>query len=599
MGKDSSGNKPIKVKTTDKASESVKKLFEDKRIATQDEFEASGKKTEGFSSGYQAKRKTDKHTFMIKKAFKRNEFIDQNDKSKNAKSQEKIDLATEYVMGPLYQRVLYDRAPVVELVLESGAQKFREGLETIQHSVDGQNIYIRSKFFDSFEMLGHYTGNQQAKGNVMNTDQEAKENIAKLVGFEKVITACLFMGENDYHAGNLGVVKSLDERGEEHFTAVKIDHGRSYIRYKNELDIRTMLSLNYKQFKYQGLMPLNAKEMLDSINSMLEVQDEEIENIVLSRVRDMNKVGFEFTDYQRDRPQTDKRWASETIERIKGNKRALADFGKSLEMITASNLPEQIKGDVMKALGPIGKKDVVLWMRDENHKVGDIDPVLWAAKNGMKIEGVDPVLWMSKQGMQIESKDPIKWAIDNKKQIEGKPAAEWVVDDLLKQYIVAKENNDTTKMGELESKHKSIVSGDKDEINDVNSDLGKMLASGKNYKKIARVIEKVCLKMAKDSESSNALEAVDLKCSSSLEFLYHASKIGEELARREQVRGKISLSHALQSFCDLISNIFGKKIPENVMTQAKKDLGIFVKEAKEGKFTEKLAEQNSQSRVRD
>lgn len=48
----------------------------------------------------------------------------------------------------------------------------------------------------------------------------------------------LFLGDNDFHGENLGIVRETSDEGLEQYNVVKIDHGRSRFFPANEKELR-------------------------------------------------------------------------------------------------------------------------------------------------------------------------------------------------------------------------------------------------------------------------------------------------------------------------------------------------------------------------
>ena len=168
---------------------------------------------------------------------------------------------TEYMVSPLYKRILYDRAPTIGLTKQ-----------------EGNKIYLKSKFFEDFETLEDYK---------KRLPQEANHKI-RINGFEKVIAASLFLEEADYHSENIGIVTKND--GEIH--AVKIDHGRSaWGNAANESDLMRNFVANRIKLGYENI-EFNVHEFNKAINEIKNISLEEMETIIQARAISLKNSGF-------------------------------------------------------------------------------------------------------------------------------------------------------------------------------------------------------------------------------------------------------------------------------------------------------------------
>lgn len=233
----------------------------------------------GITEGYLASDSTDNHVYMVKTG--------------SAKDRERVLFLNEYLCAGAYQRVLYNRAPDVELV-EDSAEK--HALE-FKHSEDffsdpeKTKLYLRSKFLNNFEPISQLEY-QAYKTN----DFRAIKNIK---GFAKVLAACLWLGEIDGHADNLGIIKheveTFNGSYEVERIAVKIDHGMSGHFNRDEKEIRVELSSLFSQGKKENwqkpgprpgtytLIDCKVSELIYALEQITKISDSEIENLIGSR----------------------------------------------------------------------------------------------------------------------------------------------------------------------------------------------------------------------------------------------------------------------------------------------------------------------------
>lgn len=624
--------------TFEQARESVGKLFEDKRVATTAEFGGKGKKEAGVSEGYVAKRTTDDKTHMIKQAFKTPEDLErmqQRDKMLFRGSDQdtfrNVDLLTEYVMGPLYQRVLYDRAPVIEMVLEAGEDKTKIGTEELSVT-QGKNIYIRSKFLDNFQMLGHYTGNEDPSGSQVNRDEVAKAKVADIQGFEKVIASCLMMGELDYHAGNIGVVTTKGEDGKDVHTAVKIDHGRSDLAYRDEASLVTKFMEDYKDFGYAELgMPFDPAKFKEAIDQMTKVSHEEIERTIKVRADQLEAQGFKFQRLNADlqiENSTKDRFVGDTVRRISRNIGVMEDLSKSLGELAREDMPDVLKKDFFAAVDAAksakcntikewtDKGAHISWAIDNNKKINGQDPLKYAVEKNIGIFNTDPLMSASyrvdgllkhcnDKGRDSDSgmkslkiidniltsmaendykmrggKDPIIFAVENNLTIKGKDPILYALENnksIPKDCLV--DNPEAL----LESYTRAKESGNQavmEQLHKVHNDLfnptftpshdvGQLVCSGK-YELVAQMLDKAN-KEAPETVKP-APTANDLLKSCSLEVLYHAAKVGEVIESREAKQGAgQAIQDKLRSFGNAVKNLFGKGVDKGTIERAQDD----------------------------
>ncbi|MDG7056792.1 MAG: hypothetical protein LKM43_01400 [Wolbachia endosymbiont of Penenirmus auritus] len=225
--------------------EILEKHFHDRTLQPLSEFNKAGEKEAGYSLGFQAEHRYgegDKATFMVKSVL--NHTLTEEEKQSKLKQFKKsfyaasrkatklqdpdlsdheidariyllwkqvesnicyddlnvADFIREYIAGDLYKLFLYDRAPVIELVISNnlpekrftdGSDKFKECIE--QEKNQGQ-LHLRSKFLDKFTTLMDL--------------KEKGENYQDAKGFEKILAAQMLLGEADImQPENFGVIE--------------------------------------------------------------------------------------------------------------------------------------------------------------------------------------------------------------------------------------------------------------------------------------------------------------------------------------------------------------------------------------------------------
>ena len=182
----------------------------------------------------------------------------------------------EYISGPFYERILLNKAPVIELVL----------------SPPGSNeIGLRSNFIEGLQPLA----------SVRDNLPMGSTGKRQLKGFEKVIAACLFGGEADYHGGNIGVI--TDAEG--HLTACKIDHGGSLEKMaENEAELRGLLAHGLT-FHGHDEMEFDVNKFHQALSEVTSISRDEIDNIMQRRLFNLKQAGFQYSSYRFDTVKTE------------------------------------------------------------------------------------------------------------------------------------------------------------------------------------------------------------------------------------------------------------------------------------------------------
>ena len=461
----------IMTKPKEEIKQDLTKFFEDRLSVPVSKYKESGKKEKGVSSGFVGSK--DGSTYMLKTAHLQQENGPLDDGTDAANKQ---DFMAEYMMSPLYNRLLYGAAPVIGLANEAGSE-----------------IYLKSKFLDNFQLL-----------------YDAIRDDLSFSGFEKVIATSLFLGEIDYHNQNLGVVTT--QNGEKQ--VVKIDHGRSAENWWNARDESTImydLYSNIPKFYYQDI-PFSVSEFKDMVDNIDTISENEIESLIGSQSDKLKKTGFKpnakynnkdlgykiiFTD-KIEEPQEGKLIVSDSqnklILQIKGKDpisveldednrlfyqssdgerkefpMTVADFKRLQDDSVRGVELDNLKDKLLEATSSIGYSENEIDLRykkleeyyienlKENKKIFEdlgktLDIIVkidadekW--KNGQWIESIygnskkqDPIIWAFENNKTIEGKDPITWASENNKIIEGKDPITWKREFLLEQVRIKGRN---------------------------------------------------------------------------------------------------------------------------------------------------------------
>lgn len=268
--------KPVN-KTSDRQNKitELNKFYEDRSTAKRSFFVKTEKKTEGTTSGYIAKKQKDLDglPFMIKTAYKYPEFVNKEGvkiiRNEIDQNLDTMSLINEYVTAPLYKAILFKRTPLIEAV-ESDI-------------VDPDQLCLRSKFLQDFQTLGECL--TPAHGRI-----EFMKNVIKPVsGIEKVLAACLALGDPDIHEENIGI---MIEDGKKVFA--KIDHGRSATRFFTSAEdaLTALFGFYYGEHEfYMNLSIDKFKEAIDQI--ILTFSDDNLERVIDNRLFNLERLGLD------------------------------------------------------------------------------------------------------------------------------------------------------------------------------------------------------------------------------------------------------------------------------------------------------------------
>ena len=296
-------------------------------------------------------------------------------------------------------------------------------------------------------------------------DQYMIKLAQNIKGFEKVLAACLFMGEEDFHGENIGVVGNK---------VVKIDHGRSGMSlFNNETALRTKLEKSIAELSY-GDMTINPILLKKYIDEICYISSEELSHLIGSRIYDLKKEGFHLEDrvfyYQGNQMITRdindyNDLENFYMEKFTHQQEVMRSFGETLSIISqieySSSSKEQNKWMNGKWLKDINGGDPILWAINNNKAISGKDPILWAINNNKIISGKDPVKWAIIQEKPINHQVPLIWAKNNNIQIDGLPPIDFAK-QIIKQYG---ENNP------------DIEKNIKNQLKEVQKDLGRKIRS--------------------------------------------------------------------------------------------------------------------------
>ncbi|MGB4191189.1 MAG: ankyrin repeat domain-containing protein [Rickettsiales bacterium] len=243
----------------------LKLFFKNKLITKINEYTEYANKQSGHTTGAIV-IKTDDGAISLIKSTTRNEIP-------GGRTSERREWIQEYITSPLYKRLLPgDVTPDIELVISS----------------DKNRVLFRSIFLKNF-----YTIKEAQNKGIINQD-----NAKTIINFEKLFVTALFLGEVDYHKGNLGIIINDNK-----IYAAKVDHGRSaYNFYEDVHDLIHKLHSGFSKwigYDKSGFQ-LNIQKLKQAVNEIIKISPVEIETLLNSRFEKLRKHNVEYKDSYRD-----------------------------------------------------------------------------------------------------------------------------------------------------------------------------------------------------------------------------------------------------------------------------------------------------------
>ena len=431
----------------------LERLYRDKINTKSSEFlDERKEKAAGVSAGYIGIRAADNSIHMIKSVSKtyvktekdglyfapnrRREYNRETGEidlisPKRMANENRNDFQREYIASGLYQRILFDRAPKVNLVIDSK---------------DSRTIALNSKFLNDFTLYSEFN-------SFDNPPQ----------GFEKIMAASLSLGDMDFHNKNVGILITPEGN-----RFARIDYGRALSTfYQSPRELILEFEKMFRLFKYDKDEHINVKavELRNAIDKITKVSESEIDNIIDYRVHQLEQAEFNpdgnIAYYNENGVQKynisteDNRYRN--LEKFYKGKlkiqfKTMESISKILSVVEKIDIRDskwkekQWLADLASVGGDpfryaiennltIEKKSPLEWAIENNYKIEDKDPIKWAIdnhfefdinENGIKdkIEGIE---WAIKNGYKIEDKDPIVFAIRNKIKINDCDPLEWAI----------------------------------------------------------------------------------------------------------------------------------------------------------------------------
>jgi hypothetical protein len=410
-----------------KNREIQERRLRDRQLANVDGYEKGSQKAGGVFDGFEGVERDDikdhKQKYMMKPAamtparVKKKRFGSQ---ALSKQEKEKNDVLREY-MAP-FDRLLYGNAPVIGMATDKPVAKVSKGSSGVAMDAqeDAATLHVRSKFYnEGFQTLSDYKKGQGG----------SKKGPQKLKKFEKIVAACIALGDSDWHDENLGLIERNGEP-----QVVKIDHGHAGEHFTfNEKQIRanlceSLLHTDVVSFRYDNVK-FSIDDFKQGVDEVANISDEEMENIVRHRSYELQRMGFKLDDNvtyaiegdrtkhklspadegeMSDKERMNSRYKNmeaNYIELYRRQKEALKDLSKVLEIISKIDMPQK-------------------WKDRDWIEISDQDPIRWAVENGKTIEGKDPMRWAVENGKTIEGLEPIQWEAKRQEDLLNKEVAE-------------------------------------------------------------------------------------------------------------------------------------------------------------------------------
>ncbi len=375
-----------------RAEEVLNKHFHNISIQSIAESRQSGTKTVGETAGH---IRADVTEYAKGKSM----MYKPSNKAFSEAEKDRRDWTMEYLLGGLYKRMLYSRAPTIELVLNEADFNPDAGSKKVVNSNIKNVIGYRSLYLDNFQTLNEGIASKTLPLDIDGT--------IKIRNFEKVMAACMMGGEVDYHTGNIGFVIE-NTNGTKEYIAAKIDHGRSGFRfYQSESDLREKLAdgLKWDQYKEKGFK-FNLHEFHQAVKEINKITDDEIDKLISSRLYKLQQLNYDISQIDYDANFEHSQYPSpkqlaDYKAKMKGAKDPKKQYDVAREFFVGK-FKAQLK--VMKSLEATLEIITKINFNNKNEEEKFLnggwieemrgkDPIQWAVKNSQKIDGLDPKKW--------------------------------------------------------------------------------------------------------------------------------------------------------------------------------------------------------------
>lgn len=186
-----------------------------------------------------------------------------------------ISIVNEYVAGGIFQLLLGENVPQVELVIDD----------------TNKSLLVASKLIAEFKNLNQIYGDGWVYGMSYPSEFPTSLNGKPITNFLKTLCAIQFVRDSDAHCGNTGLIN----RGN-HFSFAKVDHGFAFSFVSTDnfsfLDLREHLREFYRM---DSALDYNATH--EAIAKIALVDFIQIENVITSKVAKAKNYMFTIAEY--------------------------------------------------------------------------------------------------------------------------------------------------------------------------------------------------------------------------------------------------------------------------------------------------------------
>lgn len=438
------------------AEEAVGKHIEARTSAKQSSFKQSRDKPSGVSEGYVGIHKLDidveKQEYMFKFARKTNEPFEDPKKpgtmiNRNAKF-DTMDYLCEFMMAPLYERMLYNRSPVIAPVKSNSPDV---------------TTSMRSKFLPGAKSIADYTDSTTPyEWGVLAKYRLAADRVE---GIEKLWAAYLSGGDEDIHLGNAVIMDEptgqVHADGRPFVKSVfgKIDMGKSgAVMFTDGEKMWKNFSNRYRLYEYDKNVNFDVSKFSTALSENAKISADEISRIVKSRIHILKQLGFDPNGLEirywvdDEFPNWDNRNMFKTktltsfrdleeffIDRFTKHWKAQAEFQKLVVAVEKMSLPGGTTAEQWKKgawINLIENTNPVLYAVANNLTIDGLDPYKYAMLHDIKIDGKPAAAYLDEHNLELDGRNPYAFAVLHNLQIDGKPAYIYVSENSLSDLAV-------------------------------------------------------------------------------------------------------------------------------------------------------------------
>jgi len=352
------------------------------------------------SRGYVVAKSSDDEISITRKAFKSEKYQDERG-NLQTRPYNTTDFVNEFVTAPLYQEMLGDRAPTIELVASNDK--------------DSSIIESKSKFSREFETVASFTEAQE-----LSSVGPAAIKLRGIQGAEKLFASMLMTGDYDIGGLHTGVMDVKDEQGNNTKVFAKIDHGSATSQFfTNPGTMMENFANAYQKYGYdrrvyrdgsrsKPAVEVNVTKLKAEIDGMLKIPDKKIEQVIKDRVNQLKESGFDikglsFNARKNDKDHDYRPFAGKTFNNFEELEKHYVEHYKTQRQ-TMQSLSQRL-GVIERIQHPSSRWKDGKWLTDI--KGQNIER--WCFRNGIKIEPIkeaakDATKQVTKEQEEIQKK---------------------------------------------------------------------------------------------------------------------------------------------------------------------------------------------------